>query len=92
MMSRGASVAMIAATRPDKSSAFSNSRARSSSAGRVRSPFRGPSFTSAGFAPRNCGVEAISRPRTTVKLSERWWPSTRQPQVSRAEGAPKKVK
>ena len=39
--------------------------------------------------PKKVGEPATSDPFTIVKCSDTWWPSTRQPQVSFAEGVPK---
>ena len=64
-----------ARSRCASSSAWTSARPRSSSAARTRVPFFGPSRTSAGLLPMNCGVVARDLPATIVQCSERWWPS-----------------
>jgi hypothetical protein len=88
-MSPGAVVLMIALVRCAGSSDCKSVRAASSSAPRIRSPFFGPSRTSAGLLPKNDGDEATSVPFTIVKCSDTWCPSTRQPHVAFADGVPK---
>jgi len=39
--------------------------------------------------PRNVGAPATSVPVTTVKCSDMWCPSTRQPHVVRVDAVPK---
>ena len=58
----------------------------------MRVPFFGPSRTSAGFEPKKVGDVATPVPFVIVKLSERWWPLTRQPHVPFDPGVPKTVK
>ena len=82
-------VLMIAVDFCDASSDSRSDRAASSSAPRIRVPIFGPSRTSAGLLPKNVGAAATSAPLTTVKCSETWCPSTRQPHVSCVEGVPK---
>ena len=53
------------------------------------SPLNAPSLTSAGLAPQKLGVTEKIRPLTRVKLSDRWCPSKRHPQVPEASGFPK---
>ena len=48
--------------------------------------------TSAAFAPTNAGAVAISVSRTSVKSSERWWPSARTPHGAARDGVPKMLK
>jgi hypothetical protein len=43
------------------------------------------------LAPRKAGVTAIGLPGISVKFSERWWPSSRQPQGALDPGAPNTV-
>ena len=69
-MSPGAVALIIALERRASSSDWSSARAASSSAPRIRSPFFGPSRTSAGLEPKNDGDEATSEPFTTVKCSD----------------------
>ena len=61
---------------------------RSSISGRVRRPLRGPLFTSAGLAPNTTGEAATTRPPSSVRLTDRWCPSTRQPHLPVADGVP----
>ena len=69
-MSPGAVASKIAFARCDASRDSRSARAASSSAPRIRSPFFGPSRTSAGFEPKNDGDAATSVPFTTVNCSE----------------------
>jgi hypothetical protein len=43
----------------------------------------------AGSAPKNSGVDPVSSPSTTVKLSDTWCPARRQLHVPVADGVPK---
>ena len=74
-ISFGGSGEMTALARWPSSSEFSSSNATDSSASSTRCPATGRFgncvFTTAGFAPMNCGVESTIRPSRTVKLSER---------------------
>ena len=54
----------------------------------MRVPFRGPSSTSAGLVPKKAGELREAVPFATVKCSETWWPSTRQPHAPLADGVP----
>ena len=74
-MSSGAVALSTARSRCAASSAWTSARPRSSSAASTRVPFFGPSRTSAGLLPMNCGVVASDFPATIVQCSERWWPS-----------------
>ena len=74
-MSRGASSDSIAAARWVAFSDASNDRAWSSSLPSTRRPLLGPSRTSAGLVPKNCGLAAMAVPLTMVQLCDRWCPS-----------------
>ena len=87
-MSFGATALITACARCAGSSAISSSRAVSSSAARMRVPFRGPSSTSAGLDPNMAGELATAAPLAIVKWSETWCPSTRQPHLPLADGVP----
>ena len=84
-----ASLGITASLRCASSRDFTSSRPKFSSRSSTRSPFLGPCRTSAGLEPKNEGVSAIPCPATSVKLTERWCPSTRHPQASASEGVPK---
>ena len=58
----------VGALRGDENS--TSARPRSSSALSTRVPFIGPSRTSAGFAPKNCGLLPIDLPFTIVQFCE----------------------
>ncbi len=87
----GAVASTIAAVRCVSSSDCRSVRARSSSAARTRRPVFGPVRTSAGLVPKNCGLDAIAEPLTTVQFCEMWCPSKRQPHGVVADGVPKIV-
>ena len=87
-MSFSATLAMIAFARCDASSAVTSARAGSSSCARIRSPFLGPSLTSAGLDPKNDGAPVSTSPLTSVNRTETWCPSTRQPHAFFGDGVP----
>ena len=91
-MSRGAVSFSMALARWASFSDASRVRAWSSSRPSTRVPRFGPSRTSAGLVPKNCGLLATRVPLTIVQFCEMWWPSYRQPQVLPSAGSPKTMK
>ena len=91
-MSFGATSANVAVFFCASSSAIIRARPASCSLSSARRPFFGPSRTSAGLVPQNVGAATTALPSAMVKCSERWWPSTRQPQRPLVPGVPKTVK
>ena len=67
---------------------FIRRRASCCSAARVSRPLKGPVRTIAGLLPKNDGVTLNCFPSTSVMFTDKWCPSTLQPQVWSVEGVP----